>query len=68
MMLLLNSQNLVVGLLSVARGDCAASAAVGFRAPERRFPLLLGLLSYSVNFILSRVVLKLSRVDFEIVT
>ena len=50
MMLLLNSRNRVVGLLRDGRAARASSAADGFRAQERRFPLLSGLVSYPYLF------------------
>jgi hypothetical protein len=48
--LFLVSVILSLGLLRVGRVFRASSSAVGFRAPERRFPLLSGWVSYAVNF------------------
>ena len=50
MMLLLNSRNRVVGLLRDGRAARASSAADESRAPERRFPLLSGLVSLLYRF------------------
>ena len=61
MLLLSNSRNHAQGLLRDGRGGCAASAVSGFRAPERRFPLLLGLVSYSLSF----AVFNLAYADFK---
>lgn len=50
MLLLSNSRNHAQGLLRDGRGGCAASAVSGSRAPGRRFPVGLGLVSYSLSF------------------
>ena len=50
MLLLSNSRNRVVGLLRGGRAARASSAADESRAPERRFPLSLGLVSYPYLF------------------
>ena len=61
MLLLSNSRNHAQGLLRDGRGGCAASAVSGSRAPGRRFPLLLGLVSYSLSF----AVFNLAYADFK---
>ena len=49
-MLLLIPHNYAWGLLRDGRAARASSAADESRAPERRFPLLLGLVSYPYLF------------------
>ena len=63
-MLLLNSRNRVQGLPRVAHGDCAASAVAESRAPERRFPLLSGLVSYPLSFAVFNLAFAIFKMAF----
>jgi hypothetical protein len=63
-MLLLNSRNRVVGLLRDGRAVRAFSAADGFHAPGLRFPLLLGLVSYSLSFAVFNLAFAIFKMAF----
>ena len=63
-MLLLNSRNRVVGLLRDGRAARASSAADGFRAPERRFPLSSGWVSYSLSFAVFNLAFAIFKMAF----
>ena len=64
MLLLSNSRNHAQGLLRDGRGGCAASAVSGFRAPRRRFPLLSGLVSYSLSFAVFNLAFAVFKMAF----
>ena len=60
-MLLLIPHNYAWGLLPFARGACGSSES---RAPERRFPLVLGWVSYSLSFAVFNLAFAIFKLAF----